>query len=239
MVRREARTYVRAMSIRTLALALLLTFSAVAAAPALARFVALPTGPPPPGTLPQCQPGDLRTPRDGYHEWAQSLLDTEHRLTADYVPPDLRAATLPGGKVSLRAFVIPELEAMLAAAKADGVSIVVTSGYRSYQRQAAVYQQMVEERGDAYARLSAARPGHSEHQLGTTVDLKGGAEWLDRNARRFGFVRSYPDGRSPAWTCYKPESWHYRYFGRQRAAQIYMSGLSPREWLWLNTATLD
>jgi zinc D-Ala-D-Ala carboxypeptidase len=234
---RAARTYVRAMSIRTIALALLLALSAAAAAPALAHIVAVPAGPPPPSGLPGCEVGDVPAPRAGYDEWAETLLDTERRLATDYVPPDLLAADLPGGKVLLRVFVIRELEAMLAAAEADGVSIAVTSGYRSHSRQAAVYQQMVEERGDAYARLSAARPGHSEHQLGTTVDLSGGAAWLAEHAWQFGFLMSYPPGRSPAWTCYKPEPWHYRYFGRRRAAEMRDSGLSPREWLWQRQAS--
>lgn len=239
MVQGPARIYVRAMSIRTIALALLFAFSAAAAAPALARFVVVPTGPPPPPTLPRCQIGDLPTPRDGYGEWAETLLDTEHRLTADYVPPDLVAVGHPDQRVRLRAFVLSDLDAMLAAAEADGVSITVTSGYRSHSRQAAIYQQLVEEHGEAYARLSAARAGHSEHQLGTTVDLHGGAAWLAEQAWRFGFLLSYPPGRSPAWTCYKPEPWHYRYFGRRRAAEIRSSGLSPREWLWQRHTSLS
>ncbi|HSM51534.1 MAG TPA: M15 family metallopeptidase, partial [Thermoanaerobaculia bacterium] len=154
-------------------------------------------------------------------------------------PPDLQAVGAPDQRVHLRAFVLADLEAMLAAAEADGVSISVTSGYRSHRRQAALYGQLVEEHGEAYARLSAARAGHSEHQLGTTVDLQGGAAWLAEQAWRFGFLPSYPPGRSPAWTCYKPEPWHYRYFGRQRAAEIRASGLSPREWLWQRHTLLD
>jgi D-alanyl-D-alanine carboxypeptidase len=55
---------------------------------------------------------------------------------------------------------------------------------------------------------------------------------LAQHAWRFGFLMSYPYGRSPQWTCYGPEPWHYRYFGRERAAAIRDSGLSPREWLW-------
>jgi zinc D-Ala-D-Ala carboxypeptidase len=224
------------MSIRTIALALLLALSAAAAAPALAHIVVVPSGPPPPSSLPGCEVGDVPTPRDGYDEWAETLLDTQHRLAADYVPPDLRVVGLPGQPALLRAFVLADLEAMLSAAEADGASISLTSGYRSHERQALIYQQMVEEHGEAYARLSAARPGHSEHQLGTTVDLKGGAAWLAEHAWRFGFLMSYPPGRSPAWTCYKPEPWHYRYFGRERAAEIRDSGLSPREWLWQRAA---
>ena len=248
MVWVRGRAYVRSMQVRltiqpnrgTLLIAAL--FAAVAAVfvPALAHMGnSLPAGPPAPALLPACQVGDLPARHAGYDQWADTLLDTTRRLPLRYVPPDLVPFEDGQRRITLRRFVVPDLAAMLAAARADGVEIGVSSGYRSYQRQAAVYQQLREEHGEPYADLSAARPGHSEHQLGTTVDLKGGAEWLAGNAWRFGFVRSYPHGRSPAWTCYKPESWHYRYFGRQRAAQIHTTGLSPREWLWLNTAALD
>ena len=103
------------------------------------------------------------------------------------------------------------------------------------------------------ALLASARPGHSEHQLGTAVDLKtpGGAApwayadwgstrpgaWLARNSWRYGWVLSYPRGKSPGLTCYKYEPWHFRYVGRPLAARIHASGLTPREWLWREGAT--
>jgi zinc D-Ala-D-Ala carboxypeptidase len=86
--------------------------------------------------------------------------------------------------------------------------------------------------GEDYPVQSAARPGHSEHQLGTTIDVEGGGAWLADNAWRFGFVMSYPPARSPAYTCYKPEQWHFRDLGRDRATAVQAAGVSPREWLW-------
>lgn len=191
-----------------------------------------PAGPGAPESLPPCVVADVPAAATGYHQWASVLLDTRYSLGRAYVPPDLRVADVNGVPVRLRAFVLPDLAAMIAAAVEDGVSINVTSGYRSYDVQANTFASLARSHGEAYAALSAARPGHSEHQLGTTVDLKGGAQWLSAHAWRFGFVLSYPPERSPAWTCYKPEPWHYRYFGRERAADIRSSGLSPREWLW-------
>jgi D-alanyl-D-alanine carboxypeptidase len=55
--------------------------------------------------------------------------------------------------------------------------------------------------------------------------------WMADNAWRFGFVLSYPKGRSDQ-TCYAYEPWHYRYFGRDLAAKIHASGLTTREYLW-------
>ena len=51
------------------------------------------------------------------------------------------------------------------------------------------------------------------------------------NAWRYGFVMSYPRG-SYAQTCYDYEPWHYRYVGRELAAQIRASGVTPRQVLW-------
>ena len=94
---------------------------------------------------------------------------------------------------------------------------------------------------------SSARPGHSEHQLGTTLDFRsyGGSApwnyadwgrtkagtWLRNNAWKYGFVLSYPKGKT-AQTCYAYEPWHYRYVGRAVAARIHASGLTEREYLW-------
>jgi zinc D-Ala-D-Ala carboxypeptidase len=45
-------------------------------------------------------------------------------------------------------------------------------------------------------------------------------------------VMSYPRN-SFARMCYDYEPWHYRYVGRQAAAEVRASGLTLREWLWL------
>jgi D-alanyl-D-alanine carboxypeptidase len=94
----------------------------------------------------------------------------------------------------------------------------------------------------------SARPGHSEHQLGTALDLQaaGGAapwqvnfgdtrqgRWLARNAWRYGFVVSYPPG-SEAVVCYGAEAWHVRYVGRDVARAVHRSGQTLREWLWMH-----
>ena len=113
----------------------------------------------------------------------------------------------------------------------DHAVLSLNSGYRSYADQLAIFRSMNAYLGAHTAEYVAA-PGHSEHQLGTAVDFGGDHDWLATNGWRFGFVPSYPADRSPEWTCYNPEPWHFRYFGRERAAQIAATHLSPREWLW-------
>ena len=193
---------------------------------AASMAVALPPSPPSPRDLPACSAGDRLAPNSGYEEWQDTLLDPAHRLPLEYVPPDLERENVAGGPVVLRAFVFGPLREMLDAAAADGVAISITSAYRSYAQQAAL------ERTLGHVDELVARAGHSEHQLGTAVDLSGGADWLRVNGPRFGFALSYPAGRSQSATCYQAEPWHYRFMGVERAQAIAESGLSVREWLW-------
>ena len=112
------------------------------------------------------------------------------------------------------------------------MTISVDSAYRSFDQQVAAFSSYVSGYGEEAALRTVARPGHSEHQLGTTLDFEGDLEWLAAHAPGFGFVMSYPPDASPARTCYRHEAWHYRYVGRTVAARVVSSGLSLREWLW-------
>ena len=101
------------------------------------------------------------------------------------------------------------------------------------------------ELGDAEAGSRVARPGHSEHQLGTTIDVTSegdqdvdqswgttpAGQWVATNAHEYGFLLSYPPDASDR-TCYDYEPWHLRYVGRELASDVIESGLSLREYLW-------
>lgn len=230
---RHQRPHLARRSVVAASAAFLVVTGAIAA-PGLARWAGVGFSPEAasPAGLPACETAELPAARAGYDEWADTLLDPAYALPDDYEPPDLVTRPLPSGVVRLRSFVIGDLGEMLAAAAADGVPLTINSSYRSFAKQATLFSNLEANEGTDYAGEFAARPGHSEHQLGTAVDLGGGDDWLAANAWRYGFVMSYPASRSPTWTCYGSEPWHYRYFGRQRAAAIYASGLSPREWLW-------
>ena len=200
-------------------------------------------------SVPTCAVADVPTAFTGYEQWPWTMVDTHFRLPADYAPPDLVSTAEAGlnGDQRIRAIVIPHLKAMAAAAAAAGHPIAVQSGYRSYRTQVTTFQYWVKVDGYAYALKSSARPGHSEHQLGTAMDLraKGGKApwdyqdwaatatggWVAANAWRYGFVMSYPKGHE-ADTCYMYEPWHYRYLGVQAAKEIHDRGLTTRAYLW-------
>ena len=192
---------------------------------------------------------DVLTPRHASGEWATSLLDTIYCLPADYAPNDLASVAQAGlsGNWKVRSLAIDDLRAMASAARAAGAPIAVASAYRSHQQQVRLFQGYVDRDGYDQAVMESARPGHSEHQLGTALDFKspGGpapwslADWVETpagawmrdHAWQFGFVMSYPAGASEV-TGYMYEPWHYRYVGRETAASIHDSGTTTREWLW-------
>jgi hypothetical protein len=170
-----------------------------------------------------------------------------------YVPPDLvdvSEAAIPG-KGLVRAILVDDLREMAAAAKAADAPIAIQSAYRSYETQEEVFAGWVAFHGRERALQLSARPGHSEHQLGIGVDFKtaGGGDpftgdwqltvagkWMKAHAWEYGFVMSYPRGKIDV-TCYDFEPWHFRYVGRDLAASIQGSGLTPREYLWANFTT--
>lgn len=188
------------------------------------------------GPLPACRADAIPAVHRDEADWAVTLLDPMFSLEPDDNPADLvpvaEAGIAGGGDVRL--LVVGDLRAMTRAARQDGVTLRVRSAFRSYDAQIRTVESLERAYGREWTERSAARPGHSEHQLGTALDLDGGDAWLAGHAWEHGFVVSYPADRSPRFTCYKPEPWHVRYAGRAEAAAVHDSGLSLREWLWLH-----
>lgn len=175
------------------------------------------------------------------------MVDTRLGLKPSYAPSDLVSVQQAGftEPFLVRSPVIDDLAALRVAAERAGNPIGIAAGYRSYLSQDSLYRRRIQTEGRKMAQAKTARAGHSEHQLGTTLDFKtAGAsdvdssweaepagKWLAENSWKYGFVMSYPAGRTRQ-TCYWYEPWHYRYFGRERAKKIHASGLTAREYLW-------
>jgi D-alanyl-D-alanine carboxypeptidase len=162
---------------------------------------------------------------------------------ADLVPLDGTELSVSRAGHRLRSAAFRALRAMNTAARADGVTLLVSSSYRSYAYQVEVWERGVAAEGEAATAVSSARPGHSQHQLGTALDFGSitdafsetkASHWLMANARRFGFSLSFPQGMSSV-TGYKWESWHYRYIGKAAASleQEYFGGIQPYLLLFL------
>lgn len=205
------------------------------------------------GPLPACRYDDILTSPRGYGDWRTTLVDTILRVPSTYAPPDLvRVSTLGiPGKGQVRAVIADDLQAMSAAAAAAGAAIGIDSAYRSYADQQQVFSRWVALYGRSQALRISARPGHSEHQLGLTIDFRSdppvatlnaswgttaAGKWMRNHAWEYGFLMSYPKGKSGV-TCYDYEPWHFRYVGRDLAASVHESGLTLREYLWANFTT--
>jgi D-alanyl-D-alanine carboxypeptidase len=80
-----------------------------------------------------------------------------------------------------------------AAARHDGIALIIVSAWRSNAEQARLFAAHPDPKW-------VAPPGKSLHRLGTELDLGPSSAygWLAANAGRFGFIKRYP------W-----EPWHY------------------------------
>lgn len=206
--------------------------------------------------LPPCEPGGDVEPVQGdpAADWDRVVIDPGRGLSEDFAPDDLVSVSLAGfpSEDQVRSLVIDDLAALRADAEAAAAPLVIVSGYRSYSYQEDLFQNRVEQVGEEEAARHTARPGHSEHQLGTAIDvLEPGVgeltadfaatpagRWLAEHAHEYGFVISYPDGAT-AVTCYEFEPWHLRYVGRENAAAVVDSGVPLREWLFDRAAADD
>lgn len=162
------------------------------------------------------------------------VVDKNTALPEDYAPYDLVKIDqkwnfhTPDNPKYLRKYVAFVIERMLQTAEEQGFHIRVFSAFRSYEKQRYLYLNAVSRYGQDQNRV--AEPGHSEHQLGTTVDLCGldpktvlsqdfgltkEGLWLKVNAPKFGFSQSYTRENRHR-TGYIPEPWHYRYVGIER-----------------------
>jgi D-alanyl-D-alanine carboxypeptidase len=127
-----------------------------------------------------------------------------------------------------------DLIKLIDAAKTDGITLKVVSGYRSFGEQKVLFNNYVsnerksnsslsEAELEAKANTYSAKPGHSEHQLGTTVDISSSevnyqlisdenakyAKWLEENASKYNFTISF-EKNNPEYI-YEP--WHLRWRG--------------------------
>ena len=179
------------------------------------------------------------------------LVNKVYRLPDNYRPADLVEPNVPfifsekSEKRLLRKEAAEALEALFAAAKADGVHLAGVSGFRSHDTQKWLFEHYVKTRGEAEARRFSAMPGHSEHQTGLAIDVSGSdgrcaaedcfagtkeAKWLAEHAHEHGFIIRYPQGKEDI-TGYKYEPWHLRYVGKELAQTLVQSGLTLDEYL--------
>ena len=209
---------------------------------------AAPSPTPSPTPSPSPTPTPLPLP-DSEDMWQLAIASVYYPLEGEY---EVETAAVGSGYL-FDARAAGALNDMIAAARADGMGINITSAWRSHATQAQLYENRVyrfqlegysREEAEEIGATVVARPGTSEHELGLSVDFitdsyhildEGFAEqpeydWLIEHCAEYGFIQRYPLGKSEL-TGIIWEPWHYRYVGRECAEYIMEHGLCLEEFL--------
>ena len=107
-------------------------------------------------------------------------------------------------------------KAAQAAAEVDGVSLQITSGYRSIERQKYLFSKAVKKYGSYMAAAKWVAPAEiSHHPMGLAIDVNyprnpSSAKWLEKNGYKFGLCRTFKNewwhfegNIAPGWKCPK------------------------------------
>lgn len=167
------------------------------------------------------------------------LIDKTHTIGSDYEPTNIVKLVKNNDYVinkttlSLRKDAEEALRTMAVAAKKDGITLDVSSTYRSYETQERTFNYWVSVDGLEEAERESARPGTSQHQLGTAIDFgniedsfaeTNSCKWLMQNSEKYGWSLSFPQGYEDV-TGYRWECWHFRYIGKEACSF---------QWKWFN-----
>ncbi len=176
-----------------------------------------------------------------YPDLSLRKIDKDNALPLDYAPErllDVSGGVKTVGIICIKDEAATGLKKMFQDAEKDGVKFMVTSGYRRPEIQQYLYDLWLKLEGEK-ASDYIAKPGFSEHQLGTAVDLtdasigyagvsnkfaisKGGL-WLWRNAQKYGFIMSFPKNKKKE-TGFGWEPWHWRFVGVETALRLKNEG---------------
>ena len=118
--------------------------------------------------------------------------------------PLTESATADGSVVEMHPLLLARFNTAAEFARADGVTLYITSGFRSLDRQEILFQEAVRKYGsETEAAKWVLPPQFSNHPKGLAIDVnypgdKAGAYWLEMNGSRFGLCRVYAN-----------EWWHF------------------------------
>ena len=181
--------------------------------------------------------------------WYLTLINSENPIDDNYQITLTRLRN----KQAIDSRCYPELQAMMDDCRAAGLSPIICSSYRTYDKQEELFEQQVQEFiNQGYGKLDAqrkaagavARPGTSEHEIGLAIDIVDESNqrlnqyqentavqrWLMQNSWRYGFILRYPSDKTDI-TGIQYEPWHYRFVGKEAARIIYENNWTLEEYL--------
>lgn len=181
-------------------------------------------------------------------DWSLVLVNETHSIPEDF---SVETTALSGGH-AVDSRIYQALQNMLDAARAEGLSPLICSSYRTMEKQTSLYNAQVDswlnqgyslEEAKEQAAQWVAPPGYSEHQTGLALDIVAASYqmlneaqedtpeqiWLMEHCAEYGFILRYPSDKSHI-TGIGYEPWHYRYVGE--AAKVIMEqGICLEEYL--------
>lgn len=177
-----------------------------------------------------------------------NLVSDKHTISLDYTP-ELTLTTVSHAPGAEHVSTVTEkpLESLVAAAKSDGISLMLSSAYRSAKDQQDTYNSLLALHGSDYVHEYVAAPGASEHQTGLAVDIATATQgceidanacsldadaiaWLRERAADYGFIERYPSGKQSI-TDVAGEHWHYRYVGVPLAKALASANMTLDEFV--------
>ena len=177
------------------------------------------------------------------------LINRKYVLPANYVPCDLVIPSIPFDfhgyheKKLMRYEPAKALEKLFQKACEETIFLNGISGYRSYERQLAIYNKNIKEKGFEHTNQYCAKAGSSEHQSGLAIDVSTASihnqletsfaytkegKWLVNHCWKFGFILRYPKEKTHI-TGYAYEPWHIRYVGVKLASYLTKHHLTLEE----------
>ncbi len=171
------------------------------------------------------------------------LVNSENPVPENYT---IKTTKLSNG-VYVDSRIYPDLQQMFDDMRSRGIDPFVREGFRSRKAQTEIMKNRINSFiSEGYAKTEAekiagrevAEPGTSEHELGLAVDINAKEDssseevysWLAENAYKYGFILRYPYGKESI-TEIEYEPWHYRYVGKEAAAEIYKEKITLEEYL--------
>ena len=154
--------------------------------------------------------------------------------------------TYPTGPkpIELSSNIVEHITSMLIDMKEANSSLtssrklMIASGYRTYEKQETLYT------NDSESGL-VAKPGHSEHHTGLTVDIRIATDadksgnlflneteqaWITANCAKYGFILRYTEDNKDI-TQIGGEDWHFRYVGVAHATYMVEHDLCLEEYI--------
>ena len=183
--------------------------------------------------------------KDADIEAGNLIIGNKLSYLGDYVPDDLvnvdGSYCMQDG-VMLKSEAYEHLKEMFEAAREEDYYFYISTAYRSYDFQKALYDSYLLKDSAEVVDTYSSRPGFSDHQTGLACDIgmpgykfemftdTDECRWLHENAYKYGFILRYPEGKENI-TKYKYESWHFRYVGVEVSTYIYENNITLEEYV--------